>query len=297
MPASTRQLKTRVRSVKSTRQITKAMQLVAASKMRRSQKSAIITNPYTDVAKQILGYLYRLNQTNDHILFREREVKKRLIIVISSDKGLAGAYNTNILKEYMNQLNEDKKNGIDTETIAVGRKAASFITKLKNIEVVGVYEGASDDVPSQKERISIIQPAIDRFKSGEIDAVDVLYTKFESPIKQQVLVERLLPAGQELFIETKDDVSTNDLLSAKFEPSVDFVIDNIAERLLIAWLQHALLDAKASEHSMRMLAMKNATDNANDLIDDLTLAMNKARQGSITQELTEISSGVEALNN
>ena len=98
MPASTRQLKTRVRSVKSTRQITKAMQLVAASKMRRSQKSAIITNPYTDVAKQILGYLYRLNQTNDHILFREREVKKRLIIVISSDKGLAGAYNTNILK-------------------------------------------------------------------------------------------------------------------------------------------------------------------------------------------------------
>ena len=131
MPASTRQLKTRVRSVKSTRQITKAMQLVAASKMRRSQKSAIITNPYTDVAKQILGYLYRLNQTNDHILFREREVKKRLIIVISSDKGLAGAYNTNILKEYMNQLNEDKKNGIDTETIAVGRKAASFITKLK----------------------------------------------------------------------------------------------------------------------------------------------------------------------
>lgn len=286
---SIKELKTRIRSVKNTKQITKAMQMVAASKMRRAQEADKASAPYTRVANELLTFLVSQESTNDHPLFSVREVKSRLLIVIAADKGLAGAYNTNIVKTYVQELSSDDKNGIKNLTLAVGRRAGQFVTRLKDTEIIGVYEDVTDR-PSGHQIHSILDTAVGKFESGEVDAVDLVYTEFVSTITQQAVVKRLLPAG---FTST---AVTDEVRDAKYEPSIGQVIDGVAYRLVGAQLFQALLDARASEHSMRMLAMKNATDNANDLVDDLTLEMNKARQAAITQELAEISGGVEAQN-
>lgn len=286
--ASIRQLKSRIRSVKSTKQITKAMEMVAASKMRKSQELTKATAAYTRAANQLLTYLGGQEVTNQHQLYTVRNVQRRLVIVVASDKGLAGAYNSNVLKLYAAELAADKREGISNATVAIGRRAAQFATRLKNTEVTGVYEQLADK-PGGSELRSIVDSAIALFEAREVDAVDVIYTEFQSAIRQQATVRRLLPAGY-TYEEADDNVRL-----AEFEPSPEKVLDAVTYRLVEAQLYQALLDARASEHSMRMLAMKNATDNASDLADDLTLEMNKARQSAITQELAEISGGVEAM--
>lgn len=286
--ASTRQLKSRIRSVGSTRQITKAMEMVAASKMRRAQEADKSAVSYTATASELLSYFASQGITKKHPLFQSREVDRRLLIVVASDRGLAGAYNSNIFKKYVEELKKDRSEGDTTPTVAFGRKVAQFVTRLKDAELAGVYENVSDQLDGG-ELQAVLEMARDQFVSGEIDAVDVIYTQFISSINQQVVVKRILPAGFE-EVEVMDDVS-----EAVYEPSPAGVLDAVAYRLVEAQLYQALLDAKASEHSMRMLAMKNASDNADDLVEDLTLAMNKARQGAITQELAEISGGVEAM--
>lgn len=286
--ASQQQLKSRIRSVKSTKQITKAMQMVAASKMRRAQDATKATSDYTETARGILAHLAKLGSTNNHPLFEARTVKKRLLIVIASDKGLAGAYNANVAKLYLKELIADDKNGVKTSSIAVGRKVTQFVTRLKDAELIGAYEDIADPLEGH-EMHAALDTAFEMFTEGKVDAVDVVYTEFISSVTQTPKVERLLPAG--LAAESEDDVPSE----AIFEPDTEVVLQNVVYRLLGAQLYQALLDARASEHSMRMMAMKNATDNASDLIDDLTLAMNKARQGAITQELAEISAGAEAM--
>lgn len=284
---SQRQLKSRIRSVKNTKQITKAMQMVAASKMRKAQEATKATTPYTETARDILGHLASQGATAGHPLFEARAVKKRLIIAIASDKGLAGAYNSNIIKAYLRELLADDKAGVKTSTIAVGRRMAQLATRVKNDSVVGVYEDLPDSLDGSELR-SALDTAYNQFVDGDIDAVDIVYTEFISSITQKPKVERLLPAGR---ASREADVQSEML----FEPDAETVLESVVYRLVGAQLFQAQLDARASEHSMRMLAMKNATDNAGDLIDDLTLAMNKARQAAITQELAEISGGAEAM--
>ncbi len=287
--SSTQQLKQRIRSVKSTKQITKAMQLVAASKMRRAQEADKASAPYTRAASELLAYFAGHGETNDHPLFQKRTVKTRLLIIIAADKGLAGSYNSNVMKAYIRELQADKKAGINNATIAIGRRASQFVTRLKDTDVLGVYEDLPEQ-PTGSELHAILNTARQQFVDGSVDAVDIVYTQFISSINQQVMTQRILPAG----VEATEAKAT--LSSALYEPSAEEVLDGVTYRLVEAQLFQALLDARASEWSMRMMAMKNATDNASDLADDLTLAMNKARQGAITQELAEISGGVEALN-
>lgn len=286
--ASQRQLKGRIRSVTSTKQITKAMQMVAASKMRRAQEAEKATLDYTRSANELLSHFSSQGVTDDHALFQKRDVKTRLYVVIASDKGLAGAYNSNILKKYLAELRADEAKGVQSMTITVGRRASQFVSRLKNVTVTGNYDDLPDDLEGS-EFSSILATAVEMFSEGQVDAVDVVYTEFISSLTQTPKVERILPAGF-----TKTEVS-QDISTAVYEPSVDAVLDAVTYRLVGAQIFQAMLDARASEHSMRMVAMKNATDNASDLIDDLTLAMNKARQGAITQELAEISGGAEAM--
>lgn len=287
--ASTRQLKTRIRSVKSTKQITKAMQLVAASKMRRAQEVQKASEPYTRAASEILTYLASQGETNAHPLFEKREkIRSRLLIVIATDKGLAGAYDANVLKLYARQLITDDAAGIDNQTIAVGRRANRFASRLKDTAVVAAYQDLPDK-PAGLELRAILDTACEKFLSGEVDAVDIIFTEFVSSISQVAKIQRILPAGYEAT-EISEDIR-----ESTFEPSPEAVLEGVARRLVEAQIFQALLEARASEYIMRMLAMKNATDNASDLIDDLTLAMNKARQSAITQELAEISGGVEAM--
>jgi F-type H+-transporting ATPase subunit gamma len=281
-------LKTRIRSVKNTKQITKAMQLVAASKMRRAQEVTKLSIDYVQEAKQLLGRLSKHNSVSRNALFEKREIKSRLFIVIASDKGLAGAYNSNVLRVYTDQLIADRKQGIRNETIAIGRKVSAYVAKIKDVEVIGVYEDIPDQ-PTGGELKSVLNMARDKFLSGEVDVVDVVFTEFISAINQKAQVLRVLPAG----FDALDD--GNAVSDVTYEPSSDEVLSGVAYRLVGAQIFQALLDSRASEHSMRMVAMKNATDNASDIVDALTLAMNKERQGAITQELAEISGGVEAL--
>jgi F-type H+-transporting ATPase subunit gamma len=286
--ASTRLLKGRIRSVKSTRQITKAMQLVAASKMRRAQDAAHATDPYSKAARELLTKLSQDGETKIHPLYQNRKVKKRLIIIITSNRGLAGAYNSNILKEYVARLKKDDSDHISTDVITIGNKGAQLAIRLKNDRVVGVHNDLLDDPtgPSLKVITNLI---VDNFKNGELDQVEVIYTKYINSMTQEVATTTLLPAG---FTEV--EVGKN-ISEASYEPSASEVLEAATVRLIEAQIFQAILDSVASEHSMRMLAMKTATDNANSLVDDLTLEMNKVRQASITQELAEISGGVEAM--
>jgi F-type H+-transporting ATPase subunit gamma len=274
--------------VKSTKQITGAMQLVAASKMRRAQEATKASAPYTIAARELLTALAGHTSVAQHALFLKRPVETRLLIVIASDKGLAGAYNSNIVRVYTEQLQLDDKNGVKNTTITIGRKATQFVARIKDTQVLGAYEDLPDQ-PDGSELRAILDSARIKFTEGEVDAVDVIYTDYISSIVQVPRILRVLPAGFDDSVEP--GVSTD----ALYEPSTEEVLDGVAYRLVSAQIFQALLDARASEHSMRMIAMKSATDNAEDLIEDLTLEMNKARQSAITQELAEISGGVEAL--
>lgn len=287
--SNTQALKSRIRSVKSTKQITKAMQLVAASKMRRAQEATRASAPYTLAARELLTALSTHTSVKGHPLFVQRDIKKRLLIVIASDKGLAGAFNSNLVKRYTQEHIADDKNKVQNLTITVGRKAAQFVARLKHVEVIGSYQDLPDR-PDGRELHTILDTARTLFTNGDVDAVDIIFTHYATSVTQQATTMRILPAG---FEPTETAGASSDVT---YEPSTEEVLDSVAYRLVGAQLYQALLESRASEYSMRMIAMKNATDNANDLVDDLTLEMNKARQGAITQELAEISGGVEALN-
>ena len=286
--ASTQQIRSRIRSVRNTRQITKAMQMVSASKLHRMQAAVQATQAYSHYARQILTYIRQQNEVNDNELYQERPVKKRLIIVMTSDRGLAGAYNSNVIKRCLTELRTDQDAGITTHMIVFGRQGANFISRLKQLAVVGVYTNLPDQ-PQIADLSSAVNSAINHFVQGDVDAVDIVYTKFENMVSQTVQVQRLLPAG------FASETPVDDITAAEFEPSVEVVLENTTRRLLDAQVLQAALESNVSEQAMRMLAMKNASDNASDLVDAYTLELNNARQASITQELAEISGGVEAM--
>ncbi len=286
--ASTQQLKQRIGSVKNTKQITKAMELVAASKMRRAQDAAAKSRDYRNLANAILTRLRELTDVDVHPLFVQRDVKTRLIVAVTSDRGLAGAYNSNVLRRLTTELKRDVESNITTQLIVVGRQVSIFAAKLEGVEVVAAYQNFPE-IASPNDIAPILSTLTDSYKTAAIDAVDVIYTDFKSSINQEVTVDRLLPAA---FTEVE---IPRDLENAVFEPSAKAVLDSVTDRLIEANLSQSLLESRASEHSMRMMAMKSATDNANDLIDDLTLAFNTARQAAITQEIAEITGGAEAI--
>ncbi|MCA9344714.1 ATP synthase F1 subunit gamma [Candidatus Saccharibacteria bacterium] len=286
--ASRQQLKSRIGTVKNTKQITKAMELVSASKMRRAQELALKSRDYRDLATQILTRLRELTDVRIHPLYANRPLKNRLHIVVTSNRGLAGAYNSNVLRQLTKELMEDKEKGIGSQAIVIGKQGAKFIVRFEHVEVLAVFQSFPDH-PSANDIRPILEMILTSFKNAESDVVDVTFTDYKSSINQVVTVERLLPAA------AVDVPISDDLELAVFEPSPKAVLDSITERLVEAQLNQAFMESSASEQSMRMMAMKSATDNATDLIEDLTLAFNTARQAAITQELAEISGGAEAM--
>lgn len=286
--ASTRQIKSRIRSVRSNRQITKAMELVAASKLRKAQERTIATRQYTDAAIEVLNALSATTDVARSPLYMVRQIQNRTVIVITSDRGLAGAYNANALKLLTKQLREDDSNKVKTKVITIGRKGSSFVSKLRDVEASGSYE-IDEAVPVNQVR-PILLNVVQMFKEKEVDSVEVITTKFINSFTQTAEMTNLLPAG------TKDiDGLEKPKVDMLFEPDAEEVLDYATTRLIEAHLYQAILDARASEHAMRRVAMKNASDNAAEIVDDLTLEMNKVRQAAITQELAEISGGAEAM--
>lgn len=288
--ASTIALKQKIKSVKGTRQITKAMQLVSASKMRRAQDQAFKSRAYRDVAYELLSRLNSVKEVAREPLFRTRPVKARLYIVITSNSGLAGAYNANTLKLLFKGIKADKDAGITSRVIAIGNKGAQFVRRLSEVDLIGVYSALGDN-PNANDIRPVLNTMVKEYKAENVDDVQIIYTNFKSNLVQEAQTIQLLPATTDGI-----DVDAAKPVALNFEPDVETVIEQVTTRLIEAQVWQAVLESLASEHSMRMLAMKNATDNAKDLIDDYTLELNTARQASITQELAEITGGAEALN-
>jgi F-type H+-transporting ATPase subunit gamma len=222
-------------------------------------------------------------------LFEKRDVKSRLYIVITSNSGLAGAYNANVLKQLTQGVRADQDAKVKSHAIAIGNRGAQFIRRLSEIELTAVYPALGDH-PTANDTRPVLNSIIELYKEGAIDEVRVLFTKFKSTVNQEAQSLQLLPATAPEVDESKVASVSN------FEPDVETVIDQVTTRLIEAQIWQAVLESLASEHAMRMVAMKNATDNAKDLIDDYTLELNTARQAAITQELAEITGGAEALN-
>lgn len=287
--ASTIALKRRITSIKNTRQITKAMQLVSASKLRRAQEYAQASRAYADLANELLARLSGISEVERQPLFERRTVKTRLYIVVTSNSGLAGAYNANVLKKLTKGLREDQSTKVKSQVIAIGNKGAQFVRRLNESELIAAYPALGDQ-PTTNDIRPILNTVIRLYKEGAVDEVQILYTKFKSTVTQEALSLQLLPATAPEHSESETSGFSN------FEPDIETVIEQVTTRLIDTQIWQAVLESLASEHAMRMVAMKNATDNAKELIDDYTLELNTARQAAITQELAEITGGAEAMN-
>lgn len=287
--ASTITLKRRIKSIRGTRQITKAMELVSASKLRRAQEYAQRSRAYRDLAYDLLKRLNGISEVAQQPLFQTRPVKNRLYLVVTSNTGLAGAYNANTLKKLTVGLKRDEADKVKSHVITIGSKGAQFVRRLHNVDLLAAYPPFGDH-PTANDVRPILNTIMDLYKEEKVDEVNVIYTDFKSTVVQESTIQQLLPAPLD------EGASVNKVTVSTFEPDVETVVEQVTTRLIEAQIWQAVLESLASEHAMRMLATKNATDNANDLIDDYTLALNTARQATITQELAEISGGAEALN-
>jgi len=290
---STRDIRRRIKSVKNTAQITKAMQMVAAAKMRKAQQAALVGRPYADLMNAILAEAGPRIASFKHPLMEIRDVKKRAVIIVSSDRGLCGGLNGNLMRE---AAKLDKNT---TVFICAGKKGAQFVARTKRQLAA---EFTYKDAPSFAEARAISKFAQDLFLKGEADAVDILFTKFVSTLVQQPNTIPFLPVGKIKAVTAGVGAQQQELQSAgvrvdsfEFEPDEKTVLGELLPHSLNFQMHQILLEAKASEQSARMVAMKNATDNAKQLIKDLTLEYNKLRQANITKELLEITTAQMAV--
>ena len=288
--ASGRDIRRRIRSIGSTSQITRAMQMVAASKMRKAQQAAIDVRPFVRMLYRIqrvaTTHTALVDEEFTHPLIEVREIRKRAIILVGSDKGLCGALNSNLFRL------AGRYDPHNTLFIAAGRKAAQFVARTRRQLVAEFPYG---DTPRFAESRAIAAMARDLFLKGEVDAVDLVATRFVNTLVQQPVKFELLPVGDIRGVEApgvpRPGEMSADTTEYLFEPSVDNVIEFLLGHYLNVMVHLVLLNAKASEQSARMVSMKAATDNAAEMIRDLTLEYNKLRQGRITQELLEIAGG------
>jgi F-type H+-transporting ATPase subunit gamma len=292
MAANTRDIRRRIKSVKNTSQITKAMQMVAAAKMRKAQQIAIAGRAYADLLSQVLKSVAAGAEEGAHELLTERTVKKELVIVISPDKGLCGALNTNLFREV------SKFAPAETVFVAAGRKATQFLARTSR-SLIAEFE--LRDAPSFLETKVIGQYAMEKFTSGEVDKVTVAFTDFINTLSQVPKTRTILPISSLQVTsgiggaQEEAHLTSEDATEYIFEPNIREVLSSALPHHVYFQIYQMVLDARASEHSARMVAMKSATDNAKQLIKDLTLEYNKVRQAAITTELLEITTAQMAL--
>ncbi len=289
--ANTQDIRRRIKSIRNTSQITKALQMVAASKMRKAQMAALAGRPYASLMNRVLVSLQQRTDSKLHPLLQVREVKKELVIILSTDKGLAGALNTNLFREAI-KFEADK-----ALYVTSGAKARQFIVRTRR-ELLADFP--LKDAPAFTETKEISKFAVEKFLSREVDKVSVLHTHFINTINQSPVVQTLLPVSpfdlpQSSIAGSSAETGDDPMLAYEFEPAPEAVLDVMLPYYLHYELYQMVLDARASEHSSRMVAMKNATDNAKQFIKDLTLEYNKMRQASITTELLEIATAQMAV--
>jgi F-type H+-transporting ATPase subunit gamma len=297
---STRNIKRQIQSIKNTAKITKAMEMVAASKMRKSQELALIARPYAEAALRLLDNIKQSIDCNsrDYPLAQKREVKKICLIVITSDKGLCGGLNSSVIKEAYKIVAEHPDKEI--KIIAIGKKAEKAFRNKK--EIVAIFKNPGDTL-ELRETLPISKLIMEDFIKEEYDSVVAVYTNFVSTLRQDTRVKKLLPVTEKGLKKTIEEIGKDEAGRAEnivdtteyiFEPSAEKVLKNLLPNIVETQVFHVILESSASEHSARMVAMKNATENAKEMLEDLNLSYNYARQQKITQEMTEISAGVAA---
>ena len=289
---SLKDLKNRIGSVKSTQKITSAMKMVAAAKLRKAQEQAIASRPYCSSMEKIVSSLAsKLIDNAPELLKGKKEIKKQLLVVFSADRGLCGGFNGSISRAVKLEVKESKDLGIETKLLFVGRKSADTLKKDFQQHIVDIVTGNSTN-PNYSDALSISSKIVDLYQKDEFGSCKIIFNKFVSAITQEVTLKSLIP------IETNnEDVSNNNQVSSvyEYEPSEEVILEELLNKNIATQLFSAQMESTASELAARMTAMDNATRNAGDLIDRLTLQYNRTRQAFITKELIEIISGAEAL--
>jgi F-type H+-transporting ATPase subunit gamma len=287
--AAGKEIRGKIKSVENTKKITKAMEMVAASKMRKAQERMRSARPYAEKVRQITGNLSRANPEYTHPFMQTNDAKRVGFVIVTTDKGLCGGMNTNVLRAVTNQFKDLQSGGMGIDAVAVGGKGLGFLNRI-GAKVVSSVTGLGD-TPHLERLIGPVKTLIDAYTEGRVSAVHVAYTRFINTMKQEAVIEQLLPLNAG---ELQEGATGRDW-DYMYEPDAQSVIDELLLRYVEAQVYQAVAENMASEQSARMVAMKAATDNAGSVIGELKLIYNKTRQAGITKELSEIVAGAAAV--
>ena len=287
--AAGKEIRGKIKSVENTKKITKAMEMVAASKMRKAQERMLAARPYSEKIRNIAAHLGEANPEYVHPFMQVNDAKKVGVIVVTTDKGLCGGMNTNVLRVVTNKLRELQDAGVAADAVAIGGKGLGFLNRV-GAKVVSHATGLGD-TPHLDKLIGPVKVLLDQYAEGKLSAVYLSYTKFINTVKQEPVVEQLLPLKADTLKADAGQHSWDYI----YEPDAQSVIDDLLKRYVESLAYQAVAENMASEQSARMVAMKAATDNAGNVISELKLVYNKTRQAAITTELSEIVAGAAAV--
>ena len=282
-----KEIKTQIASIKGTQKITSAMEMVAASKMRKAQDRMNQSRPYADKMREVIAHLALSHPEYKHLYLQQRELKRVGYIVVSSDRGLCGGLNINLFKQVLADAGKQQSAGAEVEFAVVGSKATSFFNNM-GAKVVSQISGLGDN-PSLTDLVGSVKVMLNAYDNGEIDRLFIVYNKFVNTMTQKPTIDQLLP------LPKSDDDAIKHRWDYIYEPDAQAILEHLLVRYTESQVYQGVVENLACEQAARMVAMKSATDNAGDLIDDLQLVYNKARQASITQELGEICAGAAAV--
>lgn len=285
--AGGKEIRTKIASVQSTQKITSAMQMVAASKMRKAQERMASSKPYAQRIRSVIGHLAYANPEYKHVFMQKREVKRVGYIVVSSDRGLCGGLNTNVFKKVVVDARANHSAGIESDLALIGKKGLSFFRSIGGNVVASTAE--LGDEPGLQEMIGTITTMLKSFEAGTIDELYIVYNDFVNTMTQTPTLRQLLP------LQPEEEEALTHQWDYIYEPDAKEILDNLLVRFIESQVYQAVVENNACEQAARMIAMKAATDNAGELIDDLQTLYNKARQAAITQEISEIVGGAAAV--
>ena len=286
--AGGREIKTKIKSVQNTRKVTRALEMVSASKIRKAQERMKTSRPYARAMKQLIGHLAQANSEYHHpYLVQRADVKRVGYVIISSDRGLAGGLNNNMFRKLLGEFRAWQEQGVEVDVVTIGQKASVYFRRIK-VGMIGSITHLGD-IPRVEQLVGVIKVMLDAYTAGTVDKVFLSYNDFVNTMTQKATFDQLLPLPA---AETQVARHDWDYL---YEPDAQEVLDHVLTRYVESLVYQAVLENVASEHAARMVAMKSASDNANKLIDTLNLVYNKARQAAITQEISEIVGGAAAV--
>jgi len=286
--AGAREIRTKIKSVANTRKVTRALEMVSASKIRKAQDLMRASRPYARAMRQVIGHIAHATAEYKHPFMVTRENVKRVgYIVVSTDRGLCGGLNANLFRRLLGEIREQQGKGIEVDVVVIGSKASAFFKRLK-VNVVGSVTHLGER-PQIAQLIGVIKVMLDAYSAGRVDRVNLAYNDFVNTMTQKATVDQLLP------LPPSEQLVSAHNWDYLYEPDAETVMEHVLTRYVESLVYQATLENLASEHAARMVAMKSASDNATKLIDNLTLVYNKARQAAITQEISEIVGGAAAV--